>query len=137
MRICVNLRKLNDSYFHDPFLTMFSDEVLENVWGKEMYYFTDGFLGYHHITIKNEDQRKTIFSIEWGFYKYIIIPFGLKNAIEIFSRIIVAWFKDFIHKFIEVYFDDWTIFGIVKDHIDSLRMMLEWFFEYQISINLK
>ena len=55
----------------------------------------------------------------------MVIPFGLKNAPSIFSRIVVISFKYFIHKFLEFYFDDWTIFGIIKDHIESLRMMLE------------
>ena len=52
------------------------------------------------------------------------MPFGLKNDPAIFSRIVVATFKYFIHKFLEFYFDDWTIFGLTKDHIESLRMML-------------
>ena len=45
--ICVDLRKLNDAYMHDPFLTPFTNEVLEGVGGQEMYYFIDGFSGYH------------------------------------------------------------------------------------------
>ena len=51
IRICVDLRNLNDAFLHDPFLTPFTDEVVENVGGKETYSFTDGFLGYHHIKI--------------------------------------------------------------------------------------
>ena len=47
LRICVDLRKLNDACLHDPFSTPFTDEVLENVGGQEMYSFTDGFFGYH------------------------------------------------------------------------------------------
>ena len=31
IRICVDLRKLNDAYVHDPFPTPFINEVLENV----------------------------------------------------------------------------------------------------------
>ena len=54
----------------------------------------------------------------------MIMLFGLKNALAIFSRIVVSTFKDFIHKFLEVYFDDWTFFGVVRDHIENLRMML-------------
>ena len=65
------------------------------------------------------------------------MPFGLKNAPAIFSRIVVVAFKYFIHKFLEVYFDDWMIFGIIKDHIESLRMMLEQCRQFQISLNLK
>jgi hypothetical protein len=35
-----------------------------------------------------------------------MMPFGLKNAHAIFSRVVVVAFKDFIHKFLEVYLDD-------------------------------
>ena len=31
VQICVDLRKLNDAYMHDPFPTPFIDEVLEGV----------------------------------------------------------------------------------------------------------
>ena len=33
IRICVDLRKLNHASLHDPFLTPFTDEVLDNVGG--------------------------------------------------------------------------------------------------------
>jgi hypothetical protein len=33
IRICVNLRKLNDSCLHDPFPTPFTNDLLENVGG--------------------------------------------------------------------------------------------------------
>ena len=46
VRICVDLRKINDACLHDPFPTPFMDEVLESVGGHEMYPFTDGFSGY-------------------------------------------------------------------------------------------
>ena len=55
VRICVDLRKLNDACLHDPFPAPFIDEVLENVGGQEMYSFTDGFSGYHQIRIAKED----------------------------------------------------------------------------------
>jgi hypothetical protein len=41
MRICVDLRKLNDAFLHDPFPTPFTHEVLENVGGQEAYSFTN------------------------------------------------------------------------------------------------
>jgi hypothetical protein len=86
IRICIDLRKLNDAFLHDPFPTPFTDEVLENVGGHEDYSFTDGFSGYHKIKIAQEDRYKTMFATEWGSYQYIVIPFGLKNAPTIFSE---------------------------------------------------
>ena len=68
IRICVDLRKLNDASIHDPFPTPFTDEVQDNVGGQEVYSFTDGFSGYHHIKIHGEDRHKTTFAIEWGSF---------------------------------------------------------------------
>ena len=110
--------------------------MLDNVGGKEVYSFTDGFSGYHQIRIHLEDRSKTTFATEWGSFQYTVMPFGLKNAPAIFSRVVVAVFKEYIHKFLEVYFDDWTVFGLIDNHIGYLRLMLEKCRQYQISINL-
>ena len=106
IRICVDLRKLNDACLHDPFPTPFTDEVLDNVGGQEVYSFTDGLSGYHQIRIAPEDRHKTTFATEMGSFQYTVMPFGLKNAHAIFSRVVISAFKEFIHKFLEVYFDD-------------------------------
>ena len=63
--------------------------------------------------------------------------FGLNNAPAIFSRIVVAVFKEFIQKFLEVYFDYCTVFGMVKFHVVSLRLMLDTCRRCQIALNLK
>jgi hypothetical protein len=47
IRIFIDLKKLNDVCLHDPFPTPFTDEVLENVGGHEVYSLTDRLLGYH------------------------------------------------------------------------------------------
>jgi hypothetical protein len=67
----------------------------------------------------------------------IIIPFGLKNSPAMFSRVVVATFKEFIHKFLEVYLDDWNMFSILKDHIEVLKLMLDRSRKCHIFLNLK
>ena len=119
------MKKLNDACLHDPFPTPFTDEVLENVGGQEAHSFIDGFLGYHNIRITLEDRHKTTFFIEWNSFHYTLMPFGLNNEPKTNSRVLVASFKDFIHKFLEVYLDDWKMFSLLKDHVEVLRMMLD------------
>jgi hypothetical protein len=65
------------------------------------------------------------------------MPFGLKNAPTIFSRVVIAAFKEFIHQFLEVYLDDWTIYSLLKDHVKVLRKMLEICRQCHISLNIK
>ena len=111
--------------------------MLDNVGGQEVYSFTDGFLSYHQIKIALEDRHQTTFSTKMGYFQYTVMPFGLKNAPAIFSKVVIYSFMEFIHKFLEVYFDDWSIFGLLKDHIASLRLMLDKCRKHQISLNLK
>jgi hypothetical protein len=54
-----------------------------------------------------------------------------------FSKFMVATFKEFIHKFLEVYLDDWIVFSLLKDHIEVLRIMLDRCRQCHLSLNLK
>ena len=65
-----------------------TDHVLERVAGKKAYSFVDGFSGYNQVSIKEEDQHKTAFAIEWGIYAYRVMPFGLTNAPATFPRLL-------------------------------------------------
>jgi hypothetical protein len=65
------------------------------------------------------------------------MPFGLKNAPTMFSRVVVEAFKEFLHKFLEAYFDDWTVFSLLQNHIECLRPMLDKCKQCQIAMNLK
>jgi hypothetical protein len=135
--ICFHLRKLNEACLHDPFPMPFIFEVLESVGGQEAYSFIDGFLGYHHIRIAQEYRHNTTFVTEWGSFQYTMLLFGLKNAHAVFSKVVVTTFKEFIHNFIEVYLDDWTIFILLQDHNELLRFKLDKCGKHQISLNLK
>ena len=64
--ICVKLHNLNYAYIHDPFPTLFIEKIMENVGGKEVYSFIDGFSGYHKVKIIEEDIHKMTFAIWEG-----------------------------------------------------------------------
>jgi hypothetical protein len=117
IKICVDFRELNDAFLHDPFPTRFTYEVLENVGGHEAYSFTNGFSDYHRIKIAPEDRHKTTFSTKCGSYQYTFMPFRLKNAPAIFSRVVKVAFKEFINQFLEVYLDDWIFLSLLKYHV--------------------
>jgi hypothetical protein len=74
---------------------------------------------------------------ECGSYQYTIMPFGLKNVPVVFSIVVVAAFKESIHMFLEVYLDDWTMFILLKDHIEVLKIMLDRCIQCHILLNLK
>ena len=110
-RVCIDYRKLNDATRKDHFPLPFMDQMLERLAGNEFYCFLDGFSGYFQIPIDPQDQEKTTFTCPYGTFAYRRMPFGLCNAPATFQRCMVSIFSDMIERFLEVFMDDFSIFG--------------------------
>eukprot|EP00253_Pinus_taeda_P018892 PITA_18892 len=136
-RVCVEYHSLNNACVHDPFPTPVSDEVLDNVAGNEAYSFTNLFSGYHQVRIAEEDKKKTTFTTQWRSYAYHVMSFILNNESVVFSRIVNSTFRDYIHRFLEVYMDNWMVYSLLKKHSTLLRIMFDRCRQLEISLNLK
>ena len=110
-RVCIDYRKLNAATRKDHFPLPFIDQMLERLTGHNYYYFLDGYSGYNQIAIDPEDQEKTTFTCPYGTFAYRRMPFGLCNAPATFQRCMMAIFSDMVEKFIEVFMDDFSVFG--------------------------
>ncbi|GJV71244.1 reverse transcriptase domain-containing protein [Tanacetum coccineum] len=95
----------------DHFPLPFMDQMLERLAGNEYYCFLDGFSGYFQIPIDPNDQEKTTFTCPYGTFAYRRMPFGLCNAPGTFQRCMMAIFHDMIEKTMEVFMDDFSVFG--------------------------
>jgi hypothetical protein len=124
-RICVEFRELNKATYRDYFPLPFIDQVLDTLSGKRYFSFLDGFSGYNQIQISPEDQDKTTFTFPWGTYAYRVLPFGLCNAPATFQRVVLAIFSDLTHDCVEVYMDDFTVYGDdFQQALDNLEKVL-------------
>nr|GEY26188.1 reverse transcriptase domain-containing protein [Tanacetum cinerariifolium] len=85
--------------------------MLERLAGNEYYYFLDGFSGYFQVPINLKDQQNTTFTCPYGTFAYRCMPFGLCSAPGMFQRCMMAIFHDMIKKMMEVFMDDFLIFG--------------------------
>ncbi|GJT12728.1 reverse transcriptase domain-containing protein [Tanacetum coccineum] len=121
-RVCIDYRKLNEATRKDHFPLSFMDQMLERLAGNEFYCFLDGFSGYFQIPIDPQDQEKTTFTCPYGTFAYRRMPFGLCNAPGTFQRCMMAIFHDMIEKTMEVFMDDFSVFG---DSFDSCLSNLE------------
>nr|GEU68855.1 reverse transcriptase domain-containing protein [Tanacetum cinerariifolium] len=110
-RVCIDYRKLNDATRKDHFPLPFIDQMLERLAGNEYYCFLDGFSGYFQIPIDPQDQEKTTFTCPYGTFAYRRMPFGLCNAPGTVQRCMMAIFHDMIEKKIEIFMDDFSVFG--------------------------
>nr|GEY84943.1 reverse transcriptase domain-containing protein [Tanacetum cinerariifolium] len=110
-RVCIDYRKLNEATRKDHFPLPFMDQMLERLAGNEYYCFLDGFSGYFQIPIDPRDQEKTTFTYPYGTFAYCRMPFGLCNAPGTFQRCMLAIFHDMVEKTMEVFMDNFSVFG--------------------------
>nr|GFC20828.1 reverse transcriptase domain-containing protein [Tanacetum cinerariifolium] len=66
---------------------------------------------FFQISIALKDQEKTTFTCPYGTFAYQGMPFGLCNALATFQRCMTAIFHDMVEDFMEVFMDDFSIFG--------------------------
>ncbi|XP_028223292.1 uncharacterized protein LOC114404601, partial [Glycine soja] len=105
---------------------------------KSHYYFLDGFSGYLQIHIAPEDQEKTTFTCPFGTFAYRRMTFGLCNAPGTFQRCMLSIFSDFLESCIEVFMDDFTVYGSSFDAcLDSLDRVLNRCIESNLVLNFE
>ncbi|XP_070663031.1 uncharacterized protein [Malus domestica] len=135
-RVCIDYRKLNNTTRKDHFPLPFIDQMLERLAGHSFYCFLDGYSGYNQIVIAPEDQEKTTFTCPFGTFAYRRMPFGLCNAPATFQRCMVSIFSDFIEKIIEVFMDDFSVFGDSFDGcLENLTLILKRCMETNLVLN--
>ncbi|CAA7049263.1 unnamed protein product [Microthlaspi erraticum] len=110
-RMCVDYRKLNSSTRKDHYPLPFIDQMLERLANHQYYCFLDGYSGFFQIPIHPDDQEKTTFTCPYGTYAYRRMPFGLCNAPATFQRCMMSIFTDLIEEIMEVFMDDFSVYG--------------------------
>ncbi|GKC85175.1 reverse transcriptase domain-containing protein [Tanacetum coccineum] len=81
------------------------------------------------IPIDPQDQEKTTFTCPYGTFAYRRMPFGLCNAPGTFQRCMMAIFHDMIEETMEVFMDDFSVFGdsfsSCLSHLDKMLKRCE------------
>ncbi|GKD20480.1 reverse transcriptase domain-containing protein, partial [Tanacetum coccineum] len=128
-RVYIDYQKLNNATRKDHFPLPFMDQMLERLAGNEYYCFLNGFSGYFQIPIDLQDQEKTTFTCPYGTFAYRRMPFGLCNAPGTFQRCMMAIFHDMIEETMEVFMDDFSVFGdsfsLCLSHLDKMLKRCE------------
>ncbi|KAK4389868.1 Retrovirus-related Pol polyprotein from transposon.6 [Sesamum angolense] len=137
-RMCIDFRRLNLATCKDHFPLPFIDQMLERLAGKAYFCFLDGFSGYYQIAIAQEDQEKTTFTCPFSTFAFRRMPFGLCNAPGTFQRGMMSIFSEYIRKCIEVFMDDFTVYGGSFDEcLSHLAKVLRRCIETNLVLNFE
>ena len=134
--MCIDYKSLNKACPRDPYPLPRIDQIVDSTSGCDLLSFFGAYSGFHQIQMSSEDRKHTAFVIVDGLYCYIVMPYGLRNALPTFIRAINKTFCNIIGDIVEVYVDDIVVktkvgstlvedMSLVFDRLRATRTKLE------------
>jgi hypothetical protein len=106
LRMCIDYTSLNKACPKDPYPLPRIDQIVDSTSECDLLSFLDAYSSFHQIQMSRQDRKHTAFVTVDGLYCYVIMPYGLKNALPTFVRAMSKTFGDLIRHRVEVYVDD-------------------------------
>ena len=85
--------------------------------------------------MKEEDVHKTAFRTHDGHYEFLVMSFGLTNALSTFQSLMNDVFRPYLRRLVLVFFDDILIFSPTLElHLQHLKTVLGLLLNHQLYV---
>ena len=82
------------------------DDLFDQLKGASVFSKIDLRSRYHQLRIKDVDVHKVAFRMRYGHYEFIVMSFGLTNALAAFMDLMNRVFLPYVDQFVVVLIDD-------------------------------
>ena len=137
MRFCVDYRKLKAATVRDSYLLPRMDECIDSLGDATVFTTLDCNGRYWQVEIAEEDRDKTTFASHFGLYRFLRMPFGLKNAPATFQRAVDIILFRVKWETALVYLNDVIVYSqTVTEHMMHVREVLRMLHTAGVSLKL-
>ena len=102
------------------------DDLFDQLKGASIFSKIDLRSRYHQLKIKDADVNKTTFRTRYGHYEFLVMSFGLTNALAASMNLMNRVFRPYVDQFVIVFIDDILVYSKDRESHDThLRVVLE------------
>jgi hypothetical protein len=136
LRLCIDYRPLNAVTIKNKYPLPRIDVLFNQLVGAKVFSKIDLRSGYHQIKIRASDIPKTAFSTRYGLYEYLVMSFGLTNALVYFMYLMNSVFMPKLDNFMAVFIDDILVYSRNEEHDGHLHVVLQRLREHRLYAKL-
>jgi hypothetical protein len=123
--LCADYRALNEVTVKNKYQLPRIDDLFDQVYGACVFSKINLQSGYHQLKVRECDISKTAFVSRYGLYEFMVMSFGLTNALAYFMYMINEVFMEYLDKFVVVFIDDILVYSrSEEEHEGHLRLVL-------------
>jgi hypothetical protein len=137
LRLCIDYHTLNAMTIKNKYPLHHIDVLFYQLVGAKVFSKIDLRSGYHQIKIRASDILKTAFSTRYGLYEYLVMSFGLTNALAYFMYLMNSILMSELDKFVVVFIDDILVYSkSEEEHAGHLHVVLQCLREHRLYAKL-
>ncbi len=126
LRICINYRALNALTIKNRNAPPLIRDTLAKLCASRIFTKFDIIAAFNEIRIKEGEEEKTAFLTRYRLFEYVVIPFGLCNALSTFQAFINDVLREHLDVFCSAYLNDILIYSNNKEeYIQHVSKILE------------
>lgn len=138
LRWCIDYRALNAMTIVDTYPLPHLATNLEKLSGGKIFSSLDSAGAYHAIPVHPKSQPYTAFVSEYGVFKFLKLPFGLRNAPSCYCRLVAIALQKLGPGYVIAYLDDILIYSkTINDHFSHVKSVLELHKSVGLKLNIK
>ncbi|KAH9154567.1 hypothetical protein AeRB84_003363 [Aphanomyces euteiches] len=137
IRFCNYYRKLNSITVKDSYHMPRIDDLLDVLGRAKLFSTMDIASGYWNVPMAKDSIEKTAFTCKCGLYEWLVMPFGLCNAVPCFERLMEHILIDYTWRTCLVYLDDCIVYSEdFGSHLIRLSQVLTKFREARFKLKM-
>ena len=124
--MCIDYWQINKVKIKNKYPLPRIEDLFDQLRGASVFLKIDLRSGYYQLRVKKVDVPKIAFRTRYGHYEFLVIPFGLTNALAAFMDLMNRIFHPYLDQFVVVFIDDILVYSKdAQEHEHHLNIVLQ------------